>query len=161
MAKKVKPTETNQGTNGQTGPTPPAGAAGGETTAGYFRRIFQENPKLLTERSNKVILQRWLDDHPGVKVVPKAVKANLANLKSVLRSNKRNRVAARAQKKLSGGPDQRKVARVPTGDTDLERLEHQIDECLISAKLLDRDALQNVISHLRWARNEVVWKLGK
>jgi hypothetical protein len=160
MAKKAKPSEENQGTNGQPAPAP-AGGAGGETTAGYFRKIFQENPKLLTERSNKKLLQRWLVDHPEQTVVPKSVKANLANLKSVLRSHKRTKVAARAQKKLVGGPEQRKVATVPTGDTDLEQLEHQIDECLILAKNFDRESLQSVITLLRRARNEVVWKIGK
>jgi len=67
---------------------------------------------------------------------------------------------ARAQEKLPPG-EKKKVATVPTGDTHLEMLEYQIDECLILAKSFDRDALESVISHLRRARNEVVWKIGK
>lgn len=159
MAKKAKPSGEGSDSNGQSNQGP-EGGAGKETTAGYFRKIFQETPRLLYERSNKKLLQRWLEDHPGHTVVPKKVKANLANLKSVLRSHKRSRVAARAQKKQPVG-QQHKVATAPTGDTQLEHLEHQIDECLILAKGIDRDALHSIIAHLRQARNEVVWKIGK
>jgi hypothetical protein len=154
MAKKAQPPDENQGGN-----THSAGD-GKETTAGYFRKIFHEHPQLLNERSNKKLLKRWLLDHPGETVVPKSIKANLANLKSVLRSKKRTKVAAKAQKKQPPGQEH-KVATVPTGDTQLELLEHQIDECLILAKAMDRDALQSIISHLRQARNETVWKIGK
>ncbi len=154
MAKKAKPPDENQGSNGQPAPE------GGETTAGYFRKIFQESPQLLNERSNKKLLKRWLADHPGQTEVPRSVKANLANLKSVMRSKQRSKVAARAQKKLPP-EEQTKVATVPTGDTQLELLEYQIDECLILAKTIDREALESIISHLRSARNEVVWKIGK
>jgi len=157
VAKKAKPTEETQGTNGQTAPE---GAEGKESTAGYFRTIFEKSPQLLNERSNKKLLKRWLADHPGQIEVPKSVKANLANLKSVMRSKQRTKVAVRAQKKLPP-EEQKKVARVPTGNTQLEALEHQIDECLILAKTIDRDALESIISHLRSARNEVVWKIGK
>ncbi len=159
MAKKAKPPGEDSDGNGRSTPAPDGGASK-ETTAGYFRKIFQENPKLLQERSNKKLLRRWLADHPGQTVVPKSVKANLANLKSVLRSKKRSRIAARTQKKQPLG-QQHKVATVPTGDTKLELLEHQIDECLILAKSMDRDALHSIITHLRQARNEVVWKIGK
>lgn len=140
--------------------TPPEDDDGKETTAGYFRRIFQESPHLLNERSNKKLLKRWLADHPEQTEVPRSVKANLANLKSVLRSKQRSKVAARAQKKLAPG-EHKKVATAPTGDTPMELLEYQIDECLILAKSMDRDALESIISHLRSARNEVVWKIGK
>ena len=43
----------------------------------------------------------------------------------------------------------------------LDALEEQIDECLTLAKNLDREGLANVISLLRRARNEVVWKMGE
>ena len=46
-------------------------------------------------------------------------------------------------------------------NTDLDKLEYQIDECLVLAKVLDREGLESVISHLRTARNEVVWKMGQ
>ncbi len=137
----------------------PEGGDGKESTAGYFRKVFQEKPQWLNERSNKKLLKRWLADHPGQTEVPTSVKANLANLKSVLRSKRRSNVARRAQKQQPVG--EQKVAKVPTGDTQLELLEYQIDECLILAKSVDRDVLESVISHLRRAQNEVVWKIGK
>jgi hypothetical protein len=37
----------------------------------------------------------------------------------------------------------------------------QIDECLTMAKTLDRSGLEEVIHHLRRARNQVVWKQGE
>ena len=60
MAKKATPPETES----------PKGD--GESIQGYFRRIFKEKPKLLRERSNKPLLDRWLADHPGEKEVPKS-----------------------------------------------------------------------------------------
>ena len=77
---------------------PQAGKDGqGENIHGYFRKIFQENPKLLKTRSNQELLDRWLADHPGVKEVPKGVKAGLSNVKSVLRSKKRKRKAMKEE----------------------------------------------------------------
>jgi hypothetical protein len=140
------------------------GAPEGETTAGYFRRIFKENPKLLKERSNEVLLTRWLTDHPGQNEVPQTIKNNLSNLKSILRSKKRKKVARRAEEAQPDAPTSQlavPIARKATGTTKLDDLELQIDECLILAKHLDRVGLENVIHHLRRARNEVVWKIGQ
>jgi hypothetical protein len=47
-----------------------APGANGETTSGYFRRLFKENPKLLKGSDNSELFQRWLQDHPGHKEVP-------------------------------------------------------------------------------------------
>jgi hypothetical protein len=138
------------------------GSGKGETIAGYFRKIFAEKPNLLGEKSNKELLSRWLRDHPGQTEVPKSVRANLANLKSVLRSRKRSKVAKRADgNQLVEKGMKAKILTVPTGASALESLEHQIDECLISAKVLDRDGLSNVIDCLRRARNLVVWRIGQ
>jgi|SRR5581483_8144429 len=134
----------------------------GETVAGYFRAVFKENPKLLGERSNEKLLRRWLADHPEHKEVPRSVKNNLANLKSVLRSQRRARVARRAGEMESVAQHQVvEVARVPSGGSELEALEHQIDECLIRANIIDKHGLEDVIHHLRRARNAVVWKIGQ
>lgn len=141
-----------------------AGANTGETTAGYFRQIFKENPKLLGERSNEKLLSRWLADHPGHTEVPDNVKANLSNLKSVLRSKKRKNVARRAQEAQPNGAAAQPaapVARKPLGSSKLDALEMQIDECLILARQLDRQELHDVIGLLRRARNAVVWKIGQ
>jgi hypothetical protein len=133
-----------------------------ETTSGYFRKFFKENPKLLKERSNAVVLEKWLADHPGPKGVPETVKQSLSNIKSILRSKRRKKVAKRAQAALPvGAMPQPPVARKPTGSGKLEALELQIDESLILARQLDREGLDDVIGLLRRARNAVVWKIGQ
>jgi hypothetical protein len=156
MAKKSKPAAA---------PVPSPNAALGETVAGYFRRVFKKNPGWLKERSNDKLLQKWLADHPGEKAVPTTVKANLANLKSVLRSKKRKKVARVAEASEPAATPAAtppvKVARVPTGITKLDALELQIDECLIAARHFDRAGLHDVIAMLRRARNAVVWKIGQ
>ena len=136
----------------------------GETTGGYFRRILRENREWLKGRSNDEILKRWLADHPGHKEVPGNIKKHLSNVKSTMRSKKRTKVARRAEEAqpaigvaLAAAP----VARKPLGHTKLDALELQIDECLILARQLDREALHDVIGLLRKARNEVVWKMGQ
>jgi hypothetical protein len=140
----------------------PAIAQPDENVSGYFRKVFAENPGWLKERSNDKLLQRWLTDHPGEKEVPAKVKVNLSNIKSILRSKKRKKVAKVAtdsQPVSSSSPV--KVARVATGSSKLEALELQIDECLISARHLNKEGLHDVIAMLRKARNAVVWKIGQ
>ncbi|HKI38322.1 MAG TPA: hypothetical protein VKA46_41115 [Gemmataceae bacterium] len=142
----------------------------GESVSGYFRRVFAENPKLLQGRSNQVLLDRWLKDHPHETEVPQKVRANLSNVKSLLRQEARK----------GGRPKQTAATSEPTGaqmaehsapkqtaatndapTSPLEQLEEQIDDCLALAKSLDRDRLSHVISMLRHARNLVVWEQGK
>src|ERR1700676_4639797 len=102
--------------------------ADGESTMGYFRRIFKENPKLLKSKSNADIFDRWLTDHPGEKEVPKKVKQSLSNTKSVLRSKSRRR------KPKAEDLDQQHQELQPslkTQNRKLETLELLIDDCLI------------------------------
>ena len=66
----------------------------GKSVRGYFRKIFKENPKLLKQRSNDELLNRWSDDHPGEAVTDR-IKQNLANLKSILRKKRRRTARAR------------------------------------------------------------------
>src|SRR6516165_3526402 len=129
---------------------------GGESQSGYFRRIFQEHPEWLFEKSNDAILARYRADHnvPDGQELPRNVRNNLANLKSVLRrqeretGGKRGRIAAT------------KTA-APMGGKRLDALEEQIDDCLSLAKSIDRQLLESVIKHLRSARNNVVWLTGQ
>ena len=126
-----------------------------ETVSGYFRKIFAENPKLLRGRSNQELLDRWLKDHPGQKEVPAKVKANLSNVKSVLR--KKMRKGGRPKKVVDASAQS--AAPVAPGDTRasrLEQLEEQIDECLGVARGIDREGLQRVIGLLRESRNALV-----
>jgi hypothetical protein len=128
----------------------------------YFRKVFTENAGWLNERSNDKVLQKWLADHAGQKEVPQSVKKVMAKIKGVLRSKKRKKVAkvATDSQPVSSAPPV-KVARVASGTSKLEALELQIDECLISARHLDKEGLHDVIAVLRKARNAVVWKIGQ
>jgi hypothetical protein len=136
---------------------------GEETISGYFRRIFEEQPQLLGERSNDELLSRWRADHPGEKEIPKSVKQGLSNVKSILRSKKRKRKAKRAaaEQLLNGVHAEPKPKKMSSRLQNLEALERRIDDCLIDAVQLDRDSLEDVINHLRRARNAVVWKIGQ
>jgi hypothetical protein len=135
-----------------------------ESVAGYFRKVFKENPKLLWGQSNQELLRRWLADHPGEKEVPNRIRQSLSNIKSVLRKKGRKR-KAKAQPAQAMMTAPRPAEAMPTAAKksvrSLETLEEQIDDCLSLAKHLDREGLANVIQLLRRARNEVVWKLGQ
>src|SRR5438876_700707 len=98
--------------------------ASGETVSGYFTKVFAKHPDWLEERSNKLLFQRWLDDHPGQKEVPLSVKQGLSNIKSNLRKKgtkrkKRGRPAAAANGVAA------KPIRIAA--SVLEKLEFQID----------------------------------
>ena len=138
----------------------PSGAAGGETTAAYFRRILAERPALLEAGSNKETLDRWLQDHPGVSVVPNNVRANLANIKSVLRKQGRSR-GKRKEAERAAQPNAGAAPAIRRAGHKLETLEEHIDDVLTLAKNIDREGLEQVIQYLRHARNLVVWKMGK
>ena len=139
----------------------PADGPETESVAGYFRKVFRENPKLLKERSNDELYRRWLADHPGHKEVPAKVKTGLQNIKSVLRAKrskkkaaKQGPAAARPQAAVSPQAPRRLSAK------GLQRLEEHIDEVLGLARGLDREGLQDVIAILRRARNAVVRRGG-
>ena len=167
MAKRASSAaEEAQTTNGVE-ETEAAGGAGeggerGESIAGYFRRLFKENPHYLKERSNEPLLRRWLDDHPGFDTVPDNVKVGLQNVKGVLRRKLaerkgRRQAAAAAESPQAGQASPRAGRRAPS--RELEALEERIDDCLTLAKSLDREGLAEIIEVLRQARNEVVRRL--
>jgi hypothetical protein len=152
VAKKAK-------TAAQPASTPTAGTGGTGSVAGYFRKVFQENPKLLKERSNDELYRRWLADHPGHDEVPQNVKTGLQNLKSVLRAKRSKRKKANQPGAEQGqGPVQvtQQLPAKRASARGLEHLEEQIDECLGVARGLDREGLQRVIGLLREARNALV-----
>jgi len=134
---------------------------GAETVSGYFRKLFEESPRWLDERSNQALLDRWLKDHPGETKVPENIRQNLSNVKSVLRQKLRKKPGRRKKESqpilASAAPTEvpRKSVR------RLEALEEQIDDSLALAKEIDREGLASVIALLRRARNEVVWKMGE
>jgi hypothetical protein len=139
-----------------------AGGNAGESVQGYFRRILQEDPRLLRGRSNAELLRRWQQDHHSPGEIPHAVKVGLQNAKSALRSKGRKRKARQSARSEASGEAPRKPAAAKArAKQPLEKLEEQIDDCLTTAKVLDREGLEAVIHHLRRARNEVVWKMGQ
>jgi hypothetical protein len=135
------------------------------TVSGYFRTVFAERPEWLGEKSNDAILARYREDHnmvPGAAIDPK-IKANLANLKSVLRKKGRRRKLGRPRKAAvaSVGVIAAPVAVRKAPVAKLDVLEENIDDCLTYAKSLDREGLHDIIVLLRRARNAVVWKIGQ
>jgi hypothetical protein len=137
------------------------GQPGGEGISAYFRKVFGENPKWLSTRSNDEVLARWLQDHEGETEVPKRVKQNLSNVKSLLRKAGRRKPGRPKKESLSAEPNAVPAAARRGSVRGLESLEEHIDECLSLAKNLDREGLSSVINLLRRARNEVVWKIGE
>ena len=134
----------------------------GENLSGYFRKLFQEHPHWLHEKSNDLVLAQYREDH-GLspdKALEASVRNNLANLKSKVRREEREGAGAGTTgPRAARGPGL--PAEVPSGNDRMAVLEEAIDECLTLAKNLDREGLGHVINLLRRARNAVVWKLGQ
>src|SRR5262245_723573 len=129
-----------------------------ESVMGYFRPLLEANPKLIKQRRNDELYDRWLQDHPQQKAVPENVKNGLSNLKASLRKKLKprkgkGRPKAAAVAEGAAGPA-RRIPRPAAGQ--MERLEEQIDECVAMARHLDREGLDKVIDLSRGARNEVV-----
>jgi hypothetical protein len=164
MAKVARKGKRDGGNNDAAQANSATGAEG-ETVAGYFRRIFAENPRWLRSRSNDQALRRWLADHPGETTVPERVKAGMSNIKAVLRKRRRGRRKAAAAQRAEAPAETAVAAPSPPqggrGAHKLEALEERIDQCLDFAKDLDRQALETVIKLLLVARREVVWKMGQ
>jgi hypothetical protein len=140
----------------------------GNSVSGYFRTVFGQRPEWLGEKSNDAILARYREDHgmaPGAEI-DKKIKQNLANLKSVLRKQGRQKRRGRPRKDAvatSGGVAVlvAPVAARKAPASKLETLEELIDDCLTVARNQDREGLRDVILLLRKARNAVVWKIGQ
>ncbi len=162
MAKRKKSGRPTDDANADQDRAADAGQPGKQSTAGYFRRVFEENPQLLNERSNRALLQRWLADHPGEKVSG-SVKAGLSNIKSALRSRGRKTAARKGSTAPQGpGSGERPGAQRPRPRLrGLAPLEEAIDECLMLARATDREGLEVVIGLLLRARRRVVWKMGQ
>jgi hypothetical protein len=91
----------------------------------------------------------------------KNVKVGLRNVKSVLRSKGRRRRKAKAASATGTAAQVSQGAEVGVRKHKLEALEERIDDTLTFARGLDEEGLHDVISHLRRARDEVVWKMGQ
>jgi hypothetical protein len=134
--------------------------SGGSMSA-YFRQVFTEKPQWLDQKSNDDVVARYRVDHSMATEadVGKSVKQTMANMKSIMRKEARGGSKVKARR---GRPPMALAgaAPVPTSRPRLETLEELIDDCMVTAKGIDRDGLDHVIRLLRHARNAVVWKMG-
>lgn len=130
----------------------------GPSIAGYFRKLFMENPALLEHKTNDQILNHYRKDHgmAADAVVEKRVKDAMANTKSQLKKK-----LGAGGKLPATGVKQKMTARVSAGTANMEVLEELIDECMTMARTLDKEGLNDVIRHLRRARNKIIWRLGE
>jgi hypothetical protein len=158
-----------------------------ENISAFFRNEFLQNPDWLDEKSNEKPLGRWDETHPDTDDdFMKSVKQTLANLKSQLRKQRREgtgvfaggtKTAAprpqRGRPPMNPQPTPRLAPQsmpqstpkpsnhVSVSSHRLDPLEEAIDDCLTTAKNLDREGLADVVKLLRKARNEVVWIIGE
>jgi hypothetical protein len=129
----------------------------GESVNGYFTRFFEQNPQLLKIRSNEAAFAAWMADHPEDSEVPDKVKNAVSNVKSSVKMKlKKNKVKA----KTKANPDSNNSAKIVSKPATnlLQSLEENIDKCLAMARTLEPQGLEQVISSLRSARNEVILK---
>jgi hypothetical protein len=132
------------------------------STAGYFRKLFEDNPDWLKEGTNAEVIDRWKKDHPGQEVTD-SVRNGLANTKSLMR--KKMGIGKRRRKRRKGAaaaaeqPAAARTRRAPYAV--LERMEGMIDDCLTLARQQNSEGLENVVKHLRVARRQVAWEMGE
>jgi hypothetical protein len=128
------------------------GPTGGkENMVDYFRRVYADHPQWVDLRSNELIDQRWLRDHPGYEEVPFNWQAARTNVKTELRKKKKSR-----NHKVRTPIEEPAAAAPKLPPRALYELEEKIDLCLMLAKQLNRDALVDVIDQLRKARNLII-----
>jgi hypothetical protein len=131
------------------------------STAGYFKKLFEENRDWLNEGSNAELIERWKKDHPG-QGVTKSILNGLANTKSLMRKKlgmgKRRR---RRRKGAAAAAGQPAVKQVRAPYPVLEKMEGLIDDCLTLARQQNSEGLDNVVKHLRVARRQVAWEMGQ
>src|SRR5262245_60800342 len=97
----------------------------GKSLGRYFRDQFTAHPRWLDLKTNEQIQAQYEKDHPGKKM-SKSVRANMANIKSVMRKEQRE-----------GG----RKAGAGSALSDLESLEIAVDACMTTARALDPVAL--------------------
>lgn len=133
-----------------------------ESTAGYFKRLFEENKEWLNEGSNQELIDRWKKDHPGQDVT-KSILNGLANTKSIMRKKLGLGKRRRKRRKMAGAAAEQPAAarRVRASYAVLERMEGMIDDCLTLARQQNSEGLDDLIKHLRLARRQVAWEMGQ
>jgi hypothetical protein len=138
-----------------------AKAKGKESLSAYFRRQFETHRDWLEAGTNADVIEQWKNDNPG-KEYTKQIGQTLANVKSQMRKKYgmiRRRRRRRGRLAEAGAETPARRPRTPV--SALERLEGLIDECLSYARSQEIEGFDEVIKHLRYARNGVVWMLGQ
>lgn len=125
--------------------------AKGESKSGIFRRYYTENPKLLKVKGYDAIFNMYKGEFPGREISMKE-KRLVSYVKTMMRKKRRmRRKQARAAEMAAAG-----VVAVRVPKASLIQLEERLDACLALARQADPMGLDDVISHLRRARNMVV-----
>jgi hypothetical protein len=132
----------------------------GESRSKIFTRYFTKRPDLLRESSFDVIAEMYKAEFPDRDFSDRD-RQIAANIKSKLRRKFKIRRRKRRGRPAAAAAGENAAPRAMRGHTSLSILEDHIDECLMLAKRLDRDGLDDVIKHLRRARNLVIVKSGE
>jgi len=140
--------------------------AEGESKSAVFRRYFEKQPDLLREKNFDAVIEMFKKDNPN-REFGDSERQVAANIKSRMRKElgirgRRRKRRGAAAGAAAGGHEGggTGVARGGRGGGSLHMLEEQIDDCLMAAKRLDREGLDDVIKHLRRARNLIVVRGG-
>ena len=123
----------------------------------YWKKLFNQTPKLLKIRSNSALREQWEVDHPSEKFT-ESWSQSLSNVKSMLRQKRRKGGRPKMQP-ANGEGGAPATTTIP--QAALERLEVAVDSCLWNARQLDAVGLERAIKHLHAARNEIVWKSSR
>jgi hypothetical protein len=136
--------------------------AEGESKSQIFRRYFDQRPDLLRVPSFDEVIAMYQKEFPdrdfsdSDRQIAANIKSKLRKEKKIGRRRRRRRHAAAAV-----GVEAHAAPRAARSNSALAALEDQIDDCLMTAKRLDREGLEDVIKHLRRARNLVVVRTGE
>jgi len=118
----------------------------GNSVRAWFKEQYDAHPELLDVRENDTILNQWMELNKKTEV-PDSIRANLASLKSKMRSDKRG-----------NKPGPKKANRVAASSVagEIDKLEVMIDGCITFARNLQVDKLDEVIKHLRRGRAQIM-----
>lgn len=129
----------------------------GPSLSSWFRQYYKDKPAALHAKTNDDVVSDWEAAHPGQPFTPRHRQA-MANVKSTLK-NPTGTGGKRKKRKEAVEPV--RVGGRNASESALAKLELAIDHCLSSARDLDPEGLDKAIKHLRFARNEIVWKQGE
>jgi len=135
--------------------------ADGESRSSIFTRYFTKQPDLLRVSGFDAIADLYKSEFSGRDFTDKD-RQIAANIKSKLR--RKYKIGRRRRRGRPAGATAGATVAAPRAaraNSSLAMLEDHIDESLMLAKRLDREGLDDVIKHLRRARNLVVVKMGE